>query len=183
MGDVKENSQKADIKLQIKSFFKKQSIRSKRKELELYLKENNFDIVALNETFLSKKVVFKIQGYDTINNDRSTGTRGGVAFFVKYGPLNKDYRDIDFIIVTANEALVIDIDLCNNQNLILATIYCPNGNPNFRLFETINNLSDDVMFVGDFNSKLEALGSAKKNSSDPMLKNIQWSSKPNLLKQ
>ena len=68
---------------------------------------------------------------------------------------------------------MIDIDLCNNQNLILAAIYCPNGNPNFRLFETINNLSDNVMFVGDFNSKLEAFGCAKKNSSGPMLQNIQ----------
>ena len=68
---------------------------------------------------------------------------------------------------------MIDIDLCNNQNLILATIYCPNGNPNFRLFETINNLSDNVMFIGDFNSKLEAFGCAKKNNSGPMLKNIQ----------
>ena len=29
------------------------------------------------------------------------------------------------------------------------------------------------MFVGDFNSKLEAFGCAKKNSSGPMLKNIQ----------
>ena len=63
---------------------------------------------------------------------------------------------------TNNEALVIDIDLSNNQNLILATIYCPNGNPNLRLFETIKNFSDNVMFVGDFNSKLEASGCAKK---------------------
>ena len=68
---------------------------------------------------------------------------------------------------------MIDIDLCNNQNLILAAIYCPNGNPNFKLFESINNLSDSAMFVGDFNSKLEAFGCAKKNSSGPMLKNIQ----------
>ena len=50
----------------------------------------------------------------------------------------------------------------NNQNLILATIYCPNGNPNLRLFETIKNFSYNVMFVGDFNSKLEAFGCAKK---------------------
>ena len=66
---------------------------------------------------------------------------------------------------------MIEIDLSNNQNLILATIYCPNGNPNLRL--TINNLSDSVMFVGDFNSKLEAFGCAKKNISGPVLKNIQ----------
>ena len=41
-------------------------IRPKRKELESYLKENNFDIVALDETFLTKKIDFKNQGYDTI---------------------------------------------------------------------------------------------------------------------
>ena len=68
---------------------------------------------------------------------------------------------------------MIDIDLSNSKNLILATIYCPNGNANLRLFETINNLSDNVMFVGHFNSKLEAFGCAKKNTSGSMLKTIQ----------
>ena len=38
----------------------------------------------------------------------------------------------------------------------MVTIYCPNGNPNLSLFQAINNLSDNVMFVGDFNSKLES---------------------------
>ena len=155
-------------------FWNCQGIRPKRKELELYLKENNFDIVALNETFLTKKIGFKIQGYDTIKNDRSTGARGGVVFLVKYGlVINKEYRNTDLNIITDNEALVIDIDLSNNQNLILSTIYCPNGNPNLRFFEIINNLSDNVMFVGDFSSKSEGFGCAKKNISCPMLKNIQ----------
>ena len=104
-------------------FWNCQGARSKRKELALYLKENNFDIVALNETFLTKKIDFKIQGYDTIKNDRSTGVKGGVAFLVKHGlVVNKEYRNTDFNIITDNEALVIDIDLSNNQNLILATI-------------------------------------------------------------
>ena len=151
-----------------------QGIGPKCKELELYLKENNFDIVALNETFLTKKIDFKIKVYDTIENHSSTGARGGVAFLVKHGlVINKEYRYTDFNIITDNEALVIDIDLSNNQNLILATIYCLNGNPNPRLFETTNNLSDNVMFVGDFNSKLEAFGRAKEYISGPMLKNIQ----------
>ena len=47
-------------------FWNCQGVRPKRKELELDLKENNFDIVALNETFFTKKIDFKIQGYDTI---------------------------------------------------------------------------------------------------------------------
>ena len=124
--------------------------------------------------FLTKKVDFKIQGYDTIKNDRSTGARGGVAFLVKHRlVINKEYRNTDFNIITDNEALVIDIDLSNTKNLILATIYYPNGNPNLRLFDTINNLSDNVMFVGNFKSKLEAFGCAKENISSPMLKNIQ----------
>ena len=155
-------------------FWNCQGVRPKRKELELYLKDNNFDIVALNETFLTKKIDFKIQGYDTIKNDRSTGARGGVAFLVKHGLLiNKEHCNTDINIITDKKGLVIDIDLSNTQNLILATIYCSNGNPNLRLFETINTLSGNVMFVGDFNSKLEAFGCAKKNISSPMLKNIQ----------
>ena len=35
------------------------------------------------------------------------------------------------------------------------------------------------MFVGDFNSKLESFGCVKKNTSGPMLKNIQ--KQPNLI--
>ena len=96
-------------------FWNCQGVRPKRKELELYLKENNFDIVALNDTFLTKKTYFKIQGYDTIKNDRSIGARGGVAFLVKHGlVINKEYCDTDFNIITDNEAFVFDIDLSNN---------------------------------------------------------------------
>ena len=153
-------------------FWNCQGIRPKRKELELYLKENVIDIIALTETFLNKKLNFHISGYDTIGNDRSTGQRGGLAFFVKHGlVIYKEYRN--FSIITSNEALAINLDLSNNQNITLATIYCPNGNPHLSLFQAINNLSDNVMFVEDFNSKLESFGCAKRNTSGPMLQNIQ----------
>ena len=155
-------------------FWNCQGIRPKRKELELYLTENSIDIIALNETFLNKKYTFKVPGYDTIRKDRSTGVRGGVAFLVKHGlVVNKEYRNEDFNIITENEALAINLELSNNQNLTLATIYCPNGNPSSSLFHAIFNLSDNVMFVGDFNSKLESFGCAKKNTSGPVFKTIQ----------
>ena len=155
-------------------FWNCQGIRPKRKELELYLTENSIDIIALNETFLTKKYTFKVPGYDTIRKDRSTGIRGGVAFLVKHGlVVNKEYRNEDFNIITENEALAINLELSNNQNLTLATIYSPNGNPSSSLFHAIFNLSDNIMFVGDFNSKLESFGCAKKNTSGPMLKTIQ----------
>ena len=155
-------------------FWNCQGIRPKRKELQLYLTENSIDIIALNETFLNKKYTFQVPGYDTIRKDRSTGVKGGVAFLVKHNlVVNKEYRNEDFNIITENEALAINLELSNNQNLTLATIYCPNGNPSSSLFHAISNLSDNVMFIGDFNSKLESFGCAKKNTSGPMLKTIQ----------
>ena len=76
-------------------FWNCQGIRSKRKELELYLKENVIDVIALNETFLSKKHNFQIP---FIRNDRSTSQGGGVAFLIKYGlVVNKEYRNNDSI--------------------------------------------------------------------------------------
>ena len=100
-------------------FWKCQGIRPKRKELELYLKENVIDIIALNETFLNKKLNFCISGYDTIRNDRSTGQKGGVAFLVKHGlVINKECRNSDFNIITENEALAINLELFNNQTLL-----------------------------------------------------------------
>ena len=90
---------------------------------------------------LAKSLNFKIPGYDTIRNDRSTGQRGSVAFLVKNGlVVNKEYRNENINIITDNEALTIDLELSNNQNLTFATIYCPNGNPNLSLFLTINKL-------------------------------------------
>ena len=87
----------------------------------------------------------------------------------KTWPSYKEFGNNDFNIITDNEALAINLELSNNQNLTLATIYCPNGDPNLALFQPINNLSDNVMFVGDFNSKLESFSCAKKNTSGPML--------------
>ena len=114
---------------------------------------------------LARSIISKLPSYDTIRNDRSTGQRGDVAFLVKYGlVVNKEYRNNDdFNIITDNEALAIELEISNNQNVTLATIYCPNGNPNLSLFQSINNISDNVMFVGDFNSKLDSFGCAEKN--------------------
>ena len=76
-------------------FWNCQGIRPKRKELELYLKENAIDVIALNETFLSKKHNFRIPGYDTIRNDPLTGQKGGVAFLLKHAlVVNRDYRNM-----------------------------------------------------------------------------------------
>ena len=112
---------------------------------------------------LAKSTITKFQGMILSNTIKQ---KNGLV-------VNKEYRNEDFNIITDNKALAIELKLSNNQNLSLATIYCSNGNPNLSLFQVINNLSDNVMFVGDFNLKLESFGCSKKNTSGPMLKNIQ----------
>ena len=112
---------------------------------------------------LTKSILSKYQVMILYEKIAQLALRGGVAFLVKHGlVVNKEYRNEDFNIITENEALAINLELSNNQNLTLATIYCPNGNPSSSLFHAIFNLSDNVMFVGDFNSKLESFGCAKK---------------------
>ena len=142
-------------------------------ELELYLHENDVDILACNETYLNQKRSFSITGYDIIRNDRSDGRGGGVAFLVKSEIIiNKQFDNNDFNIITDNEALAIEVELANGRNITLATIYCPNGRPNEKLFTKINGLSDRVIFLGDFNSKHKMFGCAKQNQSGPILKGI-----------
>ena len=67
--------------------------------------------------------------------------------------VNKEWKNEHFNVITDNEALAVEIELQNGDKVILATIYCPNGNPSLRLFRMINALSNQVIFLGDFNSE------------------------------
>ena len=81
------------------------------------------------------------------------------------------WKNEHFNVITDKEAHVIEIELQNGDKIILATIYCPNGNPSLRLFRMINALSNQVIFLGDFNSKHKQFGCAKPNRSDQTLVN------------
>ena len=89
--------------------------------------------------------------------------------------VNQEWKNEHFNVITNNEALAIEIELQNGDKVILATIYCPNGNPSLRLFGMINALSKQVIFLGDFNSKHKQFGCAKPNKSGQTLVNTWWS--------
>ena len=154
-------------------FWNCQGLRPKQKEVQNYLLENQIDILALNETYLKPTHQFHLSGYDIYKNDRLVGIKGGVAILVKKGIIvNREWKNEHFNVITDNEALVIKIELKNGEKVILATIYCPNGNPSLRLFRMINALSNQVNFLGDFNSKHEQFGCVKTNKSGQTLVNI-----------
>ena len=135
--------------------------------------ENQIDILALNETFLKPKFKFYLPSYDIYKNDRLVGTKGGIAILVKKGIIvNQEWKNEHFNVIIDNEALAIEIELQNGDKVVSATIYCPNGNPSSRLFGMINALSDQVIFLGDLNSKHNQFGCAKPNKSGQRLVNI-----------
>ena len=154
-------------------FWNCQGLRPKQKELQNYLLENQIDILALNKTFLKPKIKFHLTGYDIYKNDRLVGTKGGVAILVKKGiVVNQEWKNEHFNVITDNDALAIEIELKNRDKITLATINCLNGNPSLRLFRMINALSNQVIFVRDFNSKHKQFGCVKPNKSGQTLVNI-----------
>ena len=112
-----------------------------------YSLENQIDILALNETFLKPKFKFHLPGYDIYKNDRSVGPKSGVAILVKKGIIvNQEWKNDHFNVITDNEALATEIELQNGDKVILATIYCPNGNPSLRLFRMIKCIFEASYF-------------------------------------
>ena len=93
-----------------------------------------------------------------------------VAILVRKGTIaNQEWKNEH--VITDNEALAIEIELQNREKVILATIYCPNGNPSPRLLRMIA-LSNQVLFLGDFNAKHKQFGCVKPNKSGQMLVKI-----------
>ena len=47
--------------------------------------------------------------------------------------VNQEWKNEHFNVITNNEALAVEIELQNGDKVILATIYCQNGNPNGKI--------------------------------------------------
>ena len=86
--------------------------------------------------------------------------------------MNQEWNNDYFNAITDNEAFAVEIEFQNGDKVILATIYCPNGNPSLRLLRMISALSKHVIFLGDLNSKQKQFGCVKPNKSGQTLLNI-----------
>ena len=86
--------------------------------------------------------------------------------------VNQEWKNEHINVITDSKALAVEIELQNRDKVILATIYCPNGNPSLRVFRMINALSNQAIFLGDFNSKYKQFGCVNPNKSSQTLVNI-----------
>ena len=86
--------------------------------------------------------------------------------------VHQKWKNEHFNVITDNEALAIETELQTRDKVILATIYFPNENPSSRLFRMINALSNQVIFLGDFNLKYKQFGCVIPNKSGQTLVDI-----------
>ena len=99
------------------------SCRNKEVEISLFLKENDIDILSLNETWLKSNFKLDIPNYTIARRDRLRRQGGGVAILVR-NDIKFDIIDLCSSINTDDEA--ITILLKNSQDSIsISTIYIP----------------------------------------------------------
>ena len=128
------------------------SCRSKEVEISLFLKENDIDILTLNETWLKKNFKLDIPNYTITRNDRPSRQGGGVATLVR-NDIKFDIIDTCCNINTDNEAITIRLKNTEDQ-VTITTIYIPPASSiNTSLPENIKNSADNIIITGDLNAK------------------------------
>ena len=127
------------------------SCRNKEVEISLFLKENDIDILTLNETLLKNNFKLDIPNYIT-HKDRPSWQGVGVAILVRY--------DIKFNIIdtcsninTENEAITICLKNTEDQITITTIYISPASSINTPLLENIKNSADNIIVTGDLNTK------------------------------
>ncbi|XP_051789513.1 uncharacterized protein LOC127529574 [Erpetoichthys calabaricus] len=132
------------------------SIKNKVSELELYVAEHNYDIIAITETWLNNKDgdECNIEGYTFFRKDRQNRKGGGVAVYAKQD-LNVSLLQLDDE-PHRSEDMWLRLENIRERGLILGMCYRPpNSDSNFNthLFSNIKkaSLQGDIIVMGDFN--------------------------------
>ena len=61
--------------------------------------------------------------------------------------------------------MAIELQLSNKTTLALATVCCPDGKPDRDLFRAVTSLPDNVILLGDLNSKHRVVNCAARTTS------------------
>ena len=118
----------------------------------LFLKENDIDILSLNETWLKSNFKLDIPNYTIEHRGRLRRQGGGVAILVCNG-IKFDVIDPCSTLNTDNEA--ITMLLRNYQDSISISTICipPASTINTALLDNIKKTADNIIITGDLNAK------------------------------
>ncbi len=132
-------------------------LKSKVKDIISLTKEKEIDILVFTETKLSDKENRRIDGYKNHRLNRQTRA-GGVIVYYK--------EDLDVKLVKKNkECETVWIKICGEEDLVLGGVYspCEDNVSTKEISEFVrelekdyaeirNNITDNIMMVGDFNA-------------------------------
>lgn len=174
-------SQEAKIKDKLKViYFNARSLVNKHEELELYMREENVDIVGITETWLNESIIdseVNISGYTLFRKDRKSESKtrgGGVALYVRNNInviLNNEISNDIF-----PEILFCDLE-CKECKTLVGVCYRPpdtSRESSEGLYELIKKASEqECILMGDFNySELRWDHSSNLNDEHPFVKCI-----------
>jgi exonuclease III len=135
-------------------------------ELRLFLKEAQPDIMSIQETKLNDEKAnlrLRFSGYIVYHKQRKSNPDfgGGVALLVKEGITHTLVENL----APDSEVLGINIDYGKTKFNLLTYYNPPNLTLDRKILQTLVNLEDDVIVVGDLNACAKSFGCKRNNDS------------------
>nr|XP_012216460.1 PREDICTED: uncharacterized protein LOC105668589 [Linepithema humile] len=123
-----------------------------RKKLELETRIQDFQIVALSETWLTKEDRFLIKNFDTIRKDHTGRVGGGIALLVK--------KPIQYQVLNNLNDLGGKLEVCgariffNNGQLNIISLYNPPASciSAYEWSSFFSQFQGDSVYLGDYNA-------------------------------
>ena len=129
-----------------------EGVRTKKFELQTFLKTHNIDVCCIQETHLSPNHRFSVRGFETFRRDREHGPKGGLLILVKnIYPAAEIHRSRD----EDTEVLGIKLILEGNP-LSIYNLYSPP--PKALRLHAIQPEEERWIIMGDFNSHSPSWG-------------------------
>jgi len=146
------------------------SVRKRESELRHLLNLFIPAIVLLQETHLYPGVASpSFQGYNFLRLDRANSQRGGVALLIKD---DIPYTAIEIKNTKFTEIIAIKIP-CNNNEIVVASIYIPPSKGRFKELKGIfSQLGQYYILAGDLNSHNTIWGAPKTNEMGRYLERL-----------
>lgn len=107
---------------------------NRRYDLQKFIKNNNPDLILLNETKLNARHNIKFDNYKFIRKDRCGALRGGgTGILIKDDLKFKVYNNEIVSSFKCLETCIIKIPLSSNKSMFVISAYYPSGKNNEKL--------------------------------------------------
>lgn len=126
-------------------------IKRQENQLRHFIASHNIKIACISETHLLPQIKFSIPGFNIYRNDRLSATAaGGVAILV-----HKDIKHTLINSPTSNdlETIAITTKINNKDTTIISAYKPPNKLFPRKIYTEIFGNNDNIMLIGDLNSK------------------------------